>query len=111
MSNPVCVIYYFDDNDSKGQFYGLTDCANTAAKMLLDDGVIDGSTEIAYRQENGEVVLRELDSFSRKDRVEVVARGLSGKNNKIKGIVGWSMSTNVVYDKDDYAGEDEDYLW
>lgn len=30
MSNPVCVIHYFDEFDG-WQFYGLTDCADNAA--------------------------------------------------------------------------------
>ncbi len=110
MSNPVCVIY-FCAGDDDWQFYGITDCADTAAKMLLEDGVIDGSTKIAYRQGDGETVLRELDTFPSKIRVGIIAKGLSGKSSKIKGIVGWSMSTNKVYDQHDYAGEDEDYLW
>lgn len=110
MSNPVCVIY-FCAGDDDWQFYGITDCADTAAKMLLEDGVIGKHTEIAYQQEDGEIVLRELNTFPPKIRVGVIAKGLSGKNGRIRGIVGWKLSTSELYDQDDYAGEDEDYLW
>lgn len=66
MCNPVCVIRYFDEYDG-WQLY----CADTAAKMLLQDHMISGSTKVYYRQENGTVISRELDTFPIKDRVEL----------------------------------------
>lgn len=108
MSNPVCVIRYFDERDG-WQFCGFTDCANTAAKMLLENHMISGSTKVYYRQENGTVILRELDTFPIKDRVEVVARALSGKNDQIRGISNWDLEVCDVYDQDDYGAEDEYY--
>lgn len=105
MSNPVCVIHYFDEFDG-WQFYGLTDCADTAAKMLLEDGMIRENTGITYRQEDGTTVLQELSNIPPKDRVKIVSAVLAGRGGHIDG---WSLEVCEVYDQDDYAGDDELY--
>ena len=105
MSNPVCVIY-FCAGDDDWQFYGITDCADTAAKMLLEDGVIREYTGITYQQEDGTTVLRELRDIPPKDRVKIISTVLAGKGGYIDG---WSLEVHDVYDQDDYAGEDEFY--
>ena len=105
MSNPVCVIHYFDEFDG-WQFYGLTDCADTAAKMLLEDGMIRENTGITYRQEDGTTVLQELSAIPSKDRVKIISTVLAGRGGHIDG---WSLDVCDVYDKDDYAGDNEDY--
>lgn len=105
MSNPVCVISYLD-SEHGWQVYGITDCATTAAKMLLEDGMISEYTALTYRQEDGATVLRELSTISPKDRVKIIASILAGKSGQVDG---WSMEIYQVYDKDDYAGDDEDY--
>lgn len=105
MGNPVCVIHYFDEFDD-WQLYGLTDCADTAAKMLLEDGMIREHTGITYQQEDGTRVLRELRDIPPKDRVKIISAVLAGKGGHIDG---WSLEIHELYDQDDYAGEDEDY--
>lgn len=105
MSNPVCVIHYFDEFDG-WQFYGLTDCADTAAKMLLENGMIREKTGITYRQEDGTTVLQELSAIPPKDRVKIISAVLAGKGGHVDG---WSLEACDVYDQDDYGAEDEYY--
>lgn len=46
---------------------------------------------------------REVDTFPIKDRVEVIARALSGKNDQIRGISSWDLEVCDVYDQDDWS--------
>lgn len=104
MSNPVCVISYREDSFEDWKLYGLAEGATTAAKMLMEDGVITKET-LAYKSDGeGEVAIGALPA---KDRVEFIAQALTHRN-------GWFLSDfyldiKNVYDEYDYGAEDEYY--
>ena len=104
MSNPVCVIFYREDSFEDWKLYGLAEGATTAAKMLIEDGMITKET-FAYKSDGeGEVAIGALPV---EERVKFIVQALTHRN-------GWSfldlyLDIKNVYDEDDYGAEDEYY--
>lgn len=107
MSNPVCVIFYREDSCENWQLYGLAEGATTAAKMLIEDGMITKET-LAYKGNgNGKVAIRYVGALPVEERVKFIVQALTHRN-------GWSfldlyLDIKNVYDQDDYGAEDEYY--
>lgn len=107
MRNPVCAIFYREDSCEDWQLYGLADGATTAAKMLIEDGMITKET-LAYKGNGeGKVAIRYVGALPAEERVEFIVQALTHRN-------GWSLldlylDIKNVYDQDDYGAEDEYY--
>lgn len=107
MSNPVCVIFYREDSFEDWKLYGLAESATTAAKMLIEDGMITKET-LAYKGNgNGKVAIRYVGALPVEERVKFIVQALTHRN-------GWSfldlyLDIKNVYDEDDYGAEDEYY--
>ena len=107
MCNPVCVIFYREDSCENWQFYGLAEGATTAAKMLIEDGMITKET-LAYKGNGkGKVAIRYVGALPVEERVKFIVQALTHRN-------GWSfldlyLDIKNVYDEDDYGAEDEYY--
>lgn len=107
ISNPVCVIFYREDSCENWQLYGLAEGATTAAKMLIENGMITKET-LAYKGNgNGKVAVRYVGALPAEERVEFIVQALTHKN-------GWSLldiylDIKNVYDENDYGAEDEYY--
>lgn len=107
MRNPVCVIFYREDSSENWELYGLAEGATTAAKMLIENGMITKET-LAYKGNgNGKVAIRYVGALPVEERVKFIAQTLTHRN-------GWSfldlyLDIKNVYDRDDYEGDDEYY--
>lgn len=108
MSNFVCTIWHKPGYYEDWQLYTLTDCATTAAKMLLEDGLITGDTSVYSKPDKeGIVAMKKLKEVVGENKVDFIARALAAVGKY--SFLNWSMEVREVWDKDDYAAEDEIY--
>lgn len=107
MRNPVCVIFYQEASFEDWKLYGLAESATTAAKMLIENGMITKET-LAYKGNGkGKVAIRYIGDLPAEERVEFIVQALTHRN-------GWSLldlylDIKNVYDRDDYEGDNEYY--